>query len=161
MTHLVLPVKLANQIDPILVHLRRMTEAECVLLADISGQLISIVGQMDEGDPALVAALAASDAAALDELSRQIGEDNPSGGFLHEGAHKSVYIYSVAANLLLITIFRSETPVGLVRLFVGRAVEKLLPLTDQFEELIKRPTENPGVDFSAALSDELERAFNL
>lgn len=155
-----LPVKMADEIDPILTHLQRMTEAECVLLADISGQLISMVGRLEESDPVLVAALAAGDVAAMAELNRQIGEEDPSGSFLHEGEHKSIYLCYLANTFILIVIFRTETPAGLVRLFTGRSVEKLAPLAEQFEQLAGQPRESASTDFSAALSDELEKAFN-
>jgi predicted regulator of Ras-like GTPase activity (Roadblock/LC7/MglB family) len=155
-----LPVEMADEIEQALVRLRRMTEAECVLLADVSGQLISLHGQMDQTDPVLVAALAAGDVAAMSELSRQIGEENPSGAFLHEGEHKSIYLNNVAGSLILIVIFGSDVPVGLVRLFAGRAAEELLQVTGQFEDLITTPTGSATSDFSAALSDELEKAFN-
>jgi predicted regulator of Ras-like GTPase activity (Roadblock/LC7/MglB family) len=154
-----LPVEMADQIEQTLVRLRRMTEAECVLLADISGQLISLHGHMHESDPVLVAALAAGDVAAMAELSRQIGEENPSGAFLHEGERKSVYLNNLAGNLILIVIFRADTPIGLVRLFAGRTAEELLTIADQFEEFASSPEETTTIDFSAALSDELERAF--
>ncbi|RLC71929.1 MAG: roadblock/LC7 domain-containing protein, partial [Chloroflexi bacterium] len=54
-----LPEELAEQIEHILAELYYETEAECILLADISGQLISTQGQMTGIDPVLIAALAA------------------------------------------------------------------------------------------------------
>jgi len=84
-TGISLPAELAEQIERILADLHRRTGAECILLADISGQLITAQGQMRASDPVLVAALAAGDVAALTELARQFGEENPHGSFLHEG----------------------------------------------------------------------------
>ena len=120
-----LPVEMAEQIEQSLSNLRRMTESECVMLADVSGQLISLHGELDKSDPVLIAALAAGDVAAMSELSRQIGEDNPSGSFLHEGEHKSIYLLNVGSSFILLVIFRAETLVGMVRLFTGRAAEQL------------------------------------
>jgi len=157
-TGFALPAEMADQIEQTLVRVRRMTEAQCVLLADVSGQLISLHGEMQASDPVLVAALAAGDVAAMAELSRQIGEENPSGAFLHEGETKSIYLYNVVGSLILIVIFGSNTPVGLVRLFAGRAAEELVTMTDQFEELVNSPVET-SADFGAALSDELEKMF--
>ena len=66
----------------------------------------------------------------------------------------------MANSLILIVIFGAETPVGLVRLFAGRAAEELLAMVDQFEELISVPADSTTTaDFSAALSSELEKAF--
>ena len=91
---LTLPTELVKQIEQILADLRREAEAECALLADISGQLISVEGQIRGVDPVLVAALAAGDVAAMAELTRLIGEDSLYGSFLHEGECKSIYLFT-------------------------------------------------------------------
>jgi predicted regulator of Ras-like GTPase activity (Roadblock/LC7/MglB family) len=150
---------MANQIEQTLTDLRRMTEAECVMLADVSGQLISLHGEMDESDPVLIAALAAGDVAAMSELSRQIGEENPSGSFLHEGEHRSIYLLNVGTSFILLVIFRAETLVGMVRLFTGRAAEKLEALTRDYEGLMGQSEVIPSADFGTALAGELEKAF--
>jgi predicted regulator of Ras-like GTPase activity (Roadblock/LC7/MglB family) len=154
-----LPVEMADQIEPIIAGLRRMTEAECVMLADISGQLISVHGHLEESDPTLVAALAAGDVAAMAELSRQIGEENPSGSLLHEGEHKSIYMHNIANSSILLVVYRSDTLAGMVRLFAGRAAEKLEDLTAEFEDLADQTEASSHTDFGAALADELEKAF--
>lgn len=156
---LALPKKLATHIESILVDLRRRTGAECVLLADFSGQLISAQGQVQGSDPVLVAALAASDVAAMAELTRQIGEENPHGSFLHEGENKSVYLFNVANSFILIVIFRADKAVGLIRMFVRRAAERLYPLTDEFEDVMGQAVQVSDADFEAALAKELDRVF--
>jgi predicted regulator of Ras-like GTPase activity (Roadblock/LC7/MglB family) len=153
--------ELYDQFDAILADLRRRTDAECVLLVDISGQVISTEGQLEEGDPVQVAALAAGDVAAMAELSRQIGERDPDGSFLHEGERKSLYLFNIDDSFILIVVFRSSRPVGLIRLFVRRAAERLHPLTDEFEELMGQPTPVPTEDFNAGLAAELEKAFSV
>jgi predicted regulator of Ras-like GTPase activity (Roadblock/LC7/MglB family) len=157
--NLTLPRRTAEQIEQILTDLRHEAEAECVLLADISGQLISVEGQLQEIDPVLVAALAAGDVAAMAELTRHIGEESHHGSFLHEGERKSIYLFSVASSFILIVIFRADTPIGLVRLVGGRAAARLYALSATFEELMHVPYETPSHDFQAALADELEKAF--
>ncbi|MBN1814604.1 MAG: roadblock/LC7 domain-containing protein [Anaerolineae bacterium] len=154
-----LPIEMADQIEQIIANLRRMTEAECVMLADISGQLISVHGHLEESDPTLVAALAAGDVAAMTELSRRIGEDSPSCSLLHEGMRKSIYMHDIANSFILLVVYGSDTLVGMVRLFAGRAAEKLEELTIEFEELVSQPEAPPSTDFGAALADELEKAF--
>jgi predicted regulator of Ras-like GTPase activity (Roadblock/LC7/MglB family) len=153
--------QLYDQFDVILKDLYRRTDAECVLLVDISGQLISTEGQLRQGDPVQVAALAAGDVAAMAELSRQIGERDPDGSFLHEGERKSLYLFNVDDSFILIVVFRSSRPVGLIRLFVRRAAERLHPLTDQFEQIMGQPVPVPTKEFSAGLATELEKAFDL
>ena len=156
---IVLPAELAGQIEHILEDLHSKTKAECVLLADVSGQLISKQGQTKEIDPTTVATLAASDMAALSELVRQVGEKNPHGSFLHEGENKSIYLFNVAGSFILIVIFRADTPIGLMRLFVRRTAERLYPLTVEFEDVMGQPMPVAIADFSAMLADELDQAF--
>ena len=156
---LALPAELAKQIECILVDLRRNAEAECILLVDVSGQLISAQGRMQGIDPVTVAALAAGDVAARAALARQIGEENPHGSFLHESENKSVYLFSVGGSFILIVIFQADTPLGLIRLFVRRAAERLHPLTAEFEDLMGQPTQVPAADFGATLAEELGKAF--
>jgi predicted regulator of Ras-like GTPase activity (Roadblock/LC7/MglB family) len=154
-----LPVDLADLFERVTANLRRTTDAECVILADISGQLVSVHGGLQGGDPATVAALAAGDMAAMAELNRQIGEENPSGSFLHEGKYKSIYLHNVADKFILIVIFNTDRLIGMVRLFARHAAEKIQELAAEFEGLVSQPSASPGADFGAALADELERAF--
>jgi predicted regulator of Ras-like GTPase activity (Roadblock/LC7/MglB family) len=154
-----LPIEMADRVEQIMVNLHRMAEAECIMLADVSGQLISVHGHLEESDPTLVAALAAGDVAAMAELSRRIGEGSPSCSLLHEGKHKSIYMHNIANSFVLLVVYGSDTLIGMVRLFAGRAAEKLEELAVEFEELVSQPEALPSTDFSAALADELEKAF--
>lgn len=158
---------LSKQFEAILTNLYHQAKAESVLLADISGQLIDVVGQMNEGHPATLAALAASDVAAMSELSRQIGETQPQGAFLHEGNERGIYLSKVSDSFVLIVIFRSEIPLGLVRLFAKQGVQQLEGLAEDFESSVNQPVKEPAfqsedvgeVDFGSALAEELEKAF--
>jgi predicted regulator of Ras-like GTPase activity (Roadblock/LC7/MglB family) len=159
-TRFSLPGELADTLETILENLRRRIEAECVMLADISGQLITAEGRLAEADPALVAALAASDVSALSELARQVGEEAPRGPFLHEGVERSFYLLNIADSFVLIVIFHAATPMGLVRIYAGRSGEELEDLAEQFEAYMEESQDQvlPS-DFSSDLSDELEAAF--
>lgn len=159
MAGLELPEELLDRIDEILDHLMEKARTECILLADISGQLIAAQGLMDEGEPATVAALAAGDVAAMGELARRIGEDDPHGSFFHEGETKSIYLHNIVGSFILIVIFRSETPIGLVRLFAKRAVDQLIPLTADFEKIMGEPGPINPDDFTRGLTQELENTF--
>jgi predicted regulator of Ras-like GTPase activity (Roadblock/LC7/MglB family) len=153
------PEELLDKIDYILAHLAEKAHTDSIVLADISGQVISIQGIMDEGTPAVVAALAAGDVAAMAELSKRIGEDDPHGSFFHEGETKSIYLHNIAGSFILIVIFRSETPIGLVRLFAKRAVEQLLPITEEFEAVMGPPEGFSPDDFNKGITQELEDTF--
>jgi hypothetical protein len=74
-----LPEELMGKIDHIMDYLQQKTRTDCIILADVSGQVIAIQGQMVDGTPSTITALAAGDVVAMGELTRQIGEDNPHG----------------------------------------------------------------------------------
>lgn len=154
-----IPEELLNQIDYILEHLAEKAHTDCIVLADISGQVISLQGFMDEGTPEVVAALAAGDVAAMSELSKRIGENDPHGSFFHEGESKSIYLHNIAGSFILIVIYRSETPIGLVRLFAKRAVEQLIPITKEFEKVMGPPDSFALDNFSKGITQELEDTF--
>ncbi|TET53224.1 MAG: hypothetical protein E3J64_03935 [Anaerolineales bacterium] len=154
----VLPEEMSDQIERVMAQLQDKTNAKCVLLADITGRLVASLGQLDT-DPVLVAALAAGDLAATAELNRLIGEEQPSGAFLHEGQNHSIYLYNIAGTFILVVIFSSDTLVGLVRLFAGRTATELHELTVRFEELLITPQDRPSADFGAALASALEEEF--
>ena len=153
------PEELLNKIEYILTHLAEKAHTDSIVLADISGQVISINGIMDEGTPDVVAALAAGDVAAMAELSKRIGENDPHGSFFHEGESKSIYLHNIAGSFILIVIYRAETPIGLVRLFAKRAVEQLLPITEEFEKIVGPPASYTPDDFSKGITQELEETF--
>ena len=153
------PEELLDKIDYILSHLAEKAHTDSIVLADISGQVVSIQGIMDEGTPAVVAALAAGDVAAMSELSKRIGEDDPHGSFFHEGETKSIYLHNIAGSFILIVIFRAETPIGLVRLFAKRAVEQLLPITEEFEQVMGLPEGYNADDFNQGITQEFEDTF--
>ncbi len=153
-----LPEEMSDRIERVMAHLREKTSAECVLLADITGRLVAAQGRL-ETDPTLVAALAAGDLAATAELNRLIGEEQPSGAFLHEGEKHNIYLYNVGGTFILVVIFSSDTLVGLVRLFAGRAATELHELTEGFEQMLVSTQDGPGADFGAALASALEEEF--
>ena len=153
------PEELLNQIEYILTHLAEKAHTDSIVLADISRQVIAINGIMDEGTPDVVAALAAGDVAAMAELSKRIGESDPHGSFFHEGESKSIYLHNIAGSFILIVIYRAETPIGLVRLFAKRAVEQLMPITEEFEQIVGPPSSYAPDEFSKGITQELDDTF--
>ena len=52
------PEELLDKIEYVLAHLAEKAHTDSIVLADISGQVVSIQGIMDEGTPAVVDSLA-------------------------------------------------------------------------------------------------------
>jgi predicted regulator of Ras-like GTPase activity (Roadblock/LC7/MglB family) len=153
------PDKLAAQIEHILTDLRGLTQAQCILLSDVNGQLINIQGEMQEIDPAIMAILGAADVAATTELIRQIGGRDPGSALFRQGRHVNIYLFDVASRFVLSVVFQTGTLAGLVHSFGRRAAERLRPLAVEFEDQMNRPTQVSDVRFGAILAEEMDKAF--
>ena len=152
-----------QQLDEIERHLSRLydkTGASCVLLIDISGQLISYKGSAEGVDLASLAALAASDTAAVTEMARLVSEGDQFKLLFHEGENHNVLISTVGGSFLLVIIFKSSVRIGLVRLFARETATELLEVAEQFKTAGGRAAHIIDADFTTSLTSELERAFN-
>ncbi len=114
-------------IDQILKQLYWDTGADSILIADVTGQTISIAGHADI-NTAAISAVAAGSLAATKEMARLIGEPARFKLVLQEGDTRSVYLSDVGQELVLITIFGPNTTIGLVRISTQQAVKKFLSI---------------------------------
>jgi predicted regulator of Ras-like GTPase activity (Roadblock/LC7/MglB family) len=156
----VLPTQQLDEVEQHLSRLYDKTGATCVLLIDISGQLISYKGTPEGVDLAGLAALAASDMAAVSEIARLVGERDRFKLLFHEGENHNVLISTVGRSFLLAIIFKTSVQIGLVRLFAREAVSILLEVAEKLEATSDRVEQIVDADFTISLAGELERAFS-
>ncbi|MDM8551679.1 roadblock/LC7 domain-containing protein [Desulfobacterales bacterium HSG2] len=95
------------------------------LLIDMAG---NIIARCDNGqcqhDMYSLAALASANFAAVDTMAKIVGEEEFSLLF-HKGENENIHFSKVNIEFLLITIFGKEVSLGLLRLKVAEAVEKI------------------------------------
>jgi predicted regulator of Ras-like GTPase activity (Roadblock/LC7/MglB family) len=95
------------------------------MLIDMAG---NIIAQQDNGrcehDLYSLAALASANFAAVDTMAKIVGEDEFSLLF-HKGENENIHFSKVHSEFLLITIFGKDVSLGLLRLKVAEAVEKI------------------------------------
>lgn len=156
----VLPTQQLDEVEQHLCRLYDKTGANCVLLIDISGQLISYRGTAEGIDLANLAALAASDMAAVTEMARLVSEGGQFKLLFHEGENYNVLISTVGESFLLVVIFKASVRIGLVRLFTRETVTELLKVAEQLEAARGRVAQIVDADFTTSLANELERAFS-
>ncbi len=144
-----------ERIDICLRELYKETNACCVLLSDVSGQLISEQGPIGRMNTTVLSALAAGDIAATREMANLVGEKARFKLLLHEGEGRSVYLSDVGEELILVTVATNETPIGLVRLFLKQTVENV---KDIIAEQATGPDAEGAIDadFGQLLADELD-----
>ena len=96
-----------------------------VLLIDLAG---NIIAKADNGhcdhDVYSLAALASANFAAVDTMAKIVGEEEFSLLF-HKGENENIHFSKVHDEFLLITIFGKEVSLGLLRLKVAEAIEKI------------------------------------
>jgi len=96
-----------------------------VLLIDMAG---NIIAKADNGacehDVYSLAALASANFAAVDTMAKIVGEDEFSLLF-HKGETESIHFSKVQSEFLLISIFGKKVSLGLLRLKVAEAIEKI------------------------------------
>jgi len=149
-------VRQLEEINVCLTNLRWETEARCVLLADITGQLIEEQGISGQMNTAVLSALAAGQLAATKEMARLVGEQARFKLLLHEGERQSVYLSDVGEEMLLVTVFENSTPIGMVRLFTRTTVEQLKEIAQEARAEEEEAEDDFTVDFGQLLADELD-----
>lgn len=101
---------------------------KCAIIIDMAGNTIA---KCDDGkcehDMFSFAALAAGNFAAVDAMAQMIGEKEFSILF-HKGEQASIHFNKINDELLLITLFDSESSLGFLRLKVAGVVEKIKDL---------------------------------
>lgn len=117
-----------RQIQNILDRIAVEAGTEGVFLVDESGFLIAETGDISIDRIALSALIAAS-FGATEEVARLLGE----AGFtelIHQGDKRHLFICKAGLRHIVISIFDSNTNLGLVKLYVERAVIHLRAILD-------------------------------
>jgi len=150
-----------SAITDCLSDLRLELSAACILLADISGQLITKTGVTEGLDVANLISLLAGGFATTFEMSNYLGEKKAMNLNYHEGESYDIYAANVGDNLILTLIFERRiqmSRIGMVWLYTKRTISDLL-------EIIATPDNVEGIqvigeDFSTSLRDELDSVFD-
>lgn len=99
--------------------------AHIILLIDMAG---NIIAKADNGecnhDIYSLAALASANFAAVDTMAKLVGENEFSLLF-HKGEKESIHFSKIKKDFLLISIFGTRVSLGLLRLKVAEAIDKI------------------------------------
>jgi predicted regulator of Ras-like GTPase activity (Roadblock/LC7/MglB family) len=114
-----------EKIEQILIEDLINSGVHSVLLIDMAG---NIIAKGDNGacehDVYSLAALASANFAAVDTMAKIVGEDEFSLLF-HKGESESIHFSKVQSEFLLISIFGKKVSLGLLRLKVAEAIERI------------------------------------
>jgi len=141
----VLTIEDVANIDGVLQDYLQRSEADLIVVIDKGGNLIAQVGDLEVMDVTVIAALAAGSFAATKELARRIGEVE-FNALYHQGNGSHIFMNSVDEDTIMITVFGSQTTVGLVRFYSASTAANLSAVLAKMRENL-----NPGFQFD--LSD--------
>jgi predicted regulator of Ras-like GTPase activity (Roadblock/LC7/MglB family) len=148
-----------ERLEGLLLSFVRESGAQCAILMDRAGRLLTMAGQTEGIDGVSFASLAAADFAASDQLARLLGEKECTSLF-HQGEQRSMFLADIDGDAVLATVFDDETTLGLVKV-------KLREATPSFSEVFSAAANRePSVDealasdWAAAASSEIDRLFS-
>lgn len=157
-TQMVMYEEEAQQVSEIIDQLVKEANAKVVFVVDKNGQLISSSGETEGLDTTSLASLTAGNIAATGGLAKLLGEKEFSILF-HEGEKDNLHISLIAQRVILVVIFDERSSLGLIRLRVKKATEKL---TEVFESLAKKAAkaEAGSSPFAEITDDDIDSLFS-
>lgn len=157
-TQMVMYEEEAQQVSEIIDQLVKEANAKVVFVVDKNGQLISSSGETEGLDTTSLASLTAGNIAATGGLAKLLGEKEFSILF-HEGEKDNLHISLIAQRVILVVIFDERSSLGLIRLRVKKATEKL---TEVFESLAKKAAEAEAGSspFAEITDDDIDSLFS-
>jgi len=140
----ILTIEDVAHIDSVLQDYLQKSESDLSVIIDKGGNVISQYGDLEVMDVTIIAALAAGSFAATKELARRIGEIE-FNALYHQGNGSHIFMNSIDEDTIMITVFGSQTTVGLVRFYSTSASHAL---AEVLKELREKTT--PGFQFEAS-----------
>lgn len=124
-------------IDEVLTNLYERCPAQYALIAEVSGQLISVKGNRNSADPVVLASLIAGDMGASQEIARVTGQYQHFQFSLREGVISNSFIAEAGKYLILFVQVAKDIPLGWARLVITEASQRL-------EEIMSSAPEDAG-----------------
>ncbi|TVR02560.1 MAG: roadblock/LC7 domain-containing protein [Deltaproteobacteria bacterium] len=131
--------------------------SKAIFLLDKNGQILVESGETAQIDVTSLASLVAGTTAATSSLAKLLGEEEFPVHF-HEGKRDNLHLSVVAEEYILTLIFDQRSSLGLVRLRVKKATERLVEV---FRDLAERQASDPGNNmFGEITDDDIDNLFS-
>src|SRR5437773_4703742 len=111
--------------------------AQCALLVDKDGHLVTKEGESSTYDMDTISALVAGSFAATKQMAKLLGEEEFALMF-HQGKKDNIQLSLVGDRTILAVIFDDKTTLGMVRLYASQVSSKL---ADVFTDIAERKSE--------------------
>ncbi len=97
------------------------------LLIDEAGNILVSSGENESVDVTSLAALAAANFGATNQIAKILGEEDFSILY-HKGKKDNIHLSKINDDIILVTVFTDEVPLGLVRLKVTQLAKEIREL---------------------------------
>ncbi len=150
-------------IETLLDKLAQQIPATFILLADVTGQVVSTRGGQGEINTVSLGSLVAGDLAASHEIARLTGQFQEYQLVLREGSTTHTFICEGGHHLAMLVQVSTEVPLGWARMIIRKAAQRLSEIADapleadqEAEEMIAEldlDTDDFSTLFDEALDD--------
>lgn len=133
------------------------SNAQCALLVDKDGHLVTKEGESSTYDMDTISALVAGSFAATKQMAMLLGEEEFALMF-HQGKKDNIQLSLVGERTILAVIFDGRTTLGMVRLYSSQVSSKLGQV---FNDISVRKTEGEKIsqEFGQAARGKLDDIF--
>lgn len=139
-----------RQLEDVCSRLVRESLSKSIFLLDRNGQILVATGEIAAVDTTSLASLVAGTTAATSSLARLLGEEEFPIHF-HEGKRDHLHISLVGEDHILAVIFDNRSSLGLVRLRVKKATERM---TEILALLAHKQSQGQGDGIFGEITDE-------
>ena len=135
----------------------KYANAQCALLVDKDGHLVTKEGESSTYDMDTISALVAGSFAATKQMAKLLGEEEFSIMF-HQGKKDNIQLSLVGERTILAVIFDDKTTLGMVRLYASQVSSKL---GEVFTDIAERKSEGEKIsqEFGQAAKGKLDDIF--
>jgi DNA-binding NarL/FixJ family response regulator len=117
-----------NLIRSIMSQLSQELGPQCILLTDRAGMVLVDVGATERLPVMILLPLLSTSFATSGEVSRQLGEEDATTLYIHEGVNYDLYCFDIAQSFLFVLVFNKKvasSKIGAVWVNTKRAIREL------------------------------------
>jgi predicted regulator of Ras-like GTPase activity (Roadblock/LC7/MglB family) len=131
--------------------------AQCAILVDKDGHMVTKEGESSTYDMDTISALVAGSFAATKQMAKLLGEEEFALMF-HQGKKDNIQLSLVGERTILAVIFDERTTLGMVRLYSSQVSSKL---SQVFNDIASRKSEGEKIsqEFGQAARGKLDDIF--
>ncbi|MBE2198999.1 MAG: roadblock/LC7 domain-containing protein [Anaerolinea sp.] len=142
----------SQQLEQLLAQLQQKVPANFVILVDVTGQVVTVKGDVGKTNLVMLGSLVAGDLAASQEIARLTGEYQDFQIVLREGQESHIFIAEAGQHMAMLIQVSNEVPLGWARMLIRHIGQEIAQV------LAVQPLQEPSWDVAEA-DDDLSDLF--